>query len=106
MQNGRVASVQEGKFVGNVAPYGFSRKKIKGDKGFILVENPEEADTLKLIFELYANLNYSYNRIADHLNSLGIKPRHAKKIGLWQPFVTFFTTKLIEEFCIGGLERM
>ena len=78
MQNGRVASVQEGKFVGNVAPYGFSRKKIKGDKGFILVENPEEADTLKLIFELYANLNYSYNRIADHLNSLGIKPRHAK----------------------------
>lgn len=30
MENGRVASVQEGKFVGNVAPYGFSRKKIKG----------------------------------------------------------------------------
>ena len=78
MENGRVASVQEGKFVGNVAPYGFSRKKIKGDKGFMLVENPEEADTLRLIFNLYANQNYSYNRIADHLNSLGIKPRHAK----------------------------
>ena len=99
MQNGRVASVQEGKFVGNVAPYGFSRKKIKGDKGFILVENPDEADTLKLIFDLYANQNYSYNRIADHLNSM-------QKIGMWQPFVTFFTTKLIEEFCIGELEKM
>ncbi len=61
-------------------PMALVEKKIKGDKGFILVENPEEADTLKLIFELYANLNYSYNRIADHLNSLGIKPRHAKKL--------------------------
>ena len=44
--------------------------------------------------------------IADHLNDLGIKPRHAKKFGMWQPSEIFFTMKPIGESCIGEPEKM
>ena len=33
LQRGRILSVNEGKYVGSVAPFGYDRVKIKGDKG-------------------------------------------------------------------------
>lgn len=53
MQRGRQASAQEGRFIGNVAPYGFERKKLVGEKGFTLVPHPAEAPVNKLINHLY-----------------------------------------------------
>lgn len=55
LQRGRIASVKEGKFVGNIPPFGYSRIKIKGDKGFTLEPVPGEAEVVRLIFEWYAN---------------------------------------------------
>lgn len=55
LQRGRIASVKEGKFVGNIAPYGYERVKIKGDKGFTLEPVPNEADVVRLIYEWYTN---------------------------------------------------
>lgn len=55
LQRGRIASVKEGKFVGNIAPYGYERVKIKGDKGFTLEPVPKEADVVRLIYEWYTN---------------------------------------------------
>lgn len=74
--NGRVASVRQGKYVGNKAPYGFKTEKIKGDKGFKLVPNQDEVDTCILIFELYGNNpELSINGLANELNKRGLKPR-------------------------------
>lgn len=53
LQRGRIASIKEGKYVGNIAPYGYERVKIKGDKGFTLQVVPEEADIVRLIFQWY-----------------------------------------------------
>lgn len=53
LQRGRVASVKEGKFVGNIAPYGYKKVPVKNDKGFTLAIVEEEAQIVKLIFELY-----------------------------------------------------
>lgn len=53
LQRGRIASIKEGKYVGNIAPYGYERVKIKGDKGFTLQVVPEEADIVRLVFEWY-----------------------------------------------------
>lgn len=53
LQRGRLASVKEGKYVGNVAPYGYQRVKIKGDKGYMLEPLPEQAEIVKKIFEWY-----------------------------------------------------
>ena len=33
LQRGRIMSVKEGKYVGSIAPFGYDRVKIKGDKG-------------------------------------------------------------------------
>lgn len=53
LQRGRIASIKEGKYVGNITPYGYERVKIKGDKGFTLQVVPEEADIVRLIFQWY-----------------------------------------------------
>ena len=53
MQRGRVASVKEGKFVSSRAPYGYKRIKIERDKGFTLEVIPEQAEIVRMMFELY-----------------------------------------------------
>ena len=50
---GRLASCKEGKFVGSITPYGYSKEKLKNQKGYKLVPDLEESKVLKLIFELY-----------------------------------------------------
>lgn len=53
LQRGRIESVKEGKYVGSITPYGYIRKKIEKQKGYTLEINPEQADIVKMIFELY-----------------------------------------------------
>ena len=57
LQRGRVSSVNEGKYVGSVAPYGYERVKIKGDKGYTLRKN-SEANTVTGIL---SNIVYTTN---------------------------------------------
>lgn len=77
LMRGRIASVSEGNFIGSVPPYGYD--KIKNGKSYTLVPN-DEADTVRLIFELWVNQALGTTSIANRLNSLGIKPR---KIEYW-----------------------
>ena len=67
LQRGRIASVKEGKYVANKAPYGYERVHIKGDKGFTLSIVNKEAEIVRLIFELYTTgekqLDGSYKRL-------------------------------------------
>lgn len=82
LQHGRIASIREGKYVGNIAPYGYRRVKLKNEKGFTLEPIKEQADVVRLIFDLYVNGEKTENGmqrlgmslIARKLNSLGIKP--------------------------------
>jgi len=53
LQQGRITSVEEGKYVGNVAPYGYERYKLFKEKGYSLKIVEEQAKVVKLIFELY-----------------------------------------------------
>lgn len=72
MMRGRIASVNEGNFIGSIPPYGYD--KVKVGKSYTLVPN-SEADTLRMIFELCANEKLGTTMIANRLNDLGIKPR-------------------------------
>lgn len=74
MMRGRIASVNEGNFIGSVPPFGYDKVKI--GKSYTLVPNAE-ADTLRMIFELCANEKLGTTTIANRLNDLGIKPRKA-----------------------------
>ena len=42
LQRGREISCQEGKFVGNIAPFGYDRIKLKNSKGYTLSINQEK----------------------------------------------------------------
>lgn len=55
LTRGREASAREGKFVGSIAPYGYERVKIPNDKGWTLSPIPEQAEVVRLIFNLYVN---------------------------------------------------
>ena len=74
LQRGRIASVNEGKYVGSVAPYGYDREKIKNDKGFTLKINAE-ANTVKIIYDLYAYEDLSLHEVVRRINNMGLKPR-------------------------------
>lgn len=52
---GRNASAKEGKWVSGVAPYGYERVRIKGDKGWTLRPVDEQADIVRFIFQLYTS---------------------------------------------------
>lgn len=54
LQRGRVASVMEGKFIGNKTPYGYNRVRVQNGKGFTLEVVPDEAETVRMIYNLFA----------------------------------------------------
>ena len=87
LQRGRIASIEEGKFVGNLPPYGYKRKKLEGQKGYTLEIIPEQAEVVKLIFDLFVNgieqedVSFAHigtTLIARKLNSLKIPSKNNK----------------------------
>ncbi|MBX6396190.1 MAG: recombinase family protein [Alicyclobacillaceae bacterium] len=74
LQSGRVASVKEGKYVGNKPPYGYVRVKYPHGKGYTLEPHPEQAPVVKLIFSLYTDPDpkkrMGTGLIARHLNEV------------------------------------
>jgi len=88
IQRGRIASVQEGKYIASTPPYGYNIVKIKNDKGYTLEINPDKADVVKLIYKLYTKgekteKNYfkplGMSTIAKRLDKLNIKPQKSEK---------------------------
>lgn len=82
MGRGRLLSVQQGNYIGTVAPYGYDKHtEYEGRKKCpTLKPNPEEADVVRMIFDMYVNQDLGRVTIAKRLNELGVKPRKAK---LW-----------------------
>ena len=75
LQRGRELSASEGKFVGNIAPFGYDRVKLKDSKGYSLSINSEEAPIVKEIFRLYTFEGNTINSVTKQLNDMNLKPR-------------------------------
>ncbi|WP_026478576.1 recombinase family protein [Alkaliphilus transvaalensis] len=91
LQSGRLASVKEGKYVGNIPPYGYVRKSLEGEKGYTLEPHTEQADIVKFIYKLYTVGELQEDNtlktlgaslIAKKLNDLNIP---TVKGGVWTP---------------------
>lgn len=74
---GRVAAVKRGCYIGNYAPYGY--KKIKIGKDFTLEIIEDQAEVVRLIFDLYTKEQLTPLRIADRLNEMGVKAPRGDK---------------------------
>lgn len=77
---GRLLSVSQGNYLGSIPPYGYDKTKVMDGKRECptLKQNPEQADAVRIMFDLFVNKNYSRYKIADYLESMNIKPSRAK----------------------------
>lgn len=80
LERGRLLSVSQGNYLGSVAPYGFDKITVMDGKRKCptLKENKEEADVVRLIFDLYVNKDMGYARICNYLDDMKIKPPKGK----------------------------
>lgn len=76
LNRGRLLSVSQGNYVGNTAPYGYDKTFVTEGKRKcpILVPNKEEADVVRMMFDLYVNKNMGCTTICKKFDEMGIKP--------------------------------
>ncbi|SKC61633.1 recombinase family protein [Maledivibacter halophilus] len=70
LQRGRLKSLEEGNYISPYAPYGYDKK----DK--TLVINEDEANVVRLIFDLYVNHGYGDTKVARYLEDKKISNKH------------------------------
>ncbi|MEK7555018.1 MAG: recombinase family protein [Patescibacteria group bacterium] len=75
MMRGKIFKAKNGTLIGNTPPFGYNY--VKDEKARIgrYEINPEEADTVKIIYELYATGDYSIFKIAQELNRRNAKSK-------------------------------
>jgi hypothetical protein len=80
-KRGRLISVSQGNYIGSVPPYGYEKTSVMDGKRKCptLIENPEQADVVRMIFDMYVNKNIGATSICTQLNKMGIKPPKGAK---------------------------
>jgi DNA invertase Pin-like site-specific DNA recombinase len=75
LRAGRERSSADGWYIFSVPPYGFDKIRVMDGKKECptLKENKEQADVVRMIFDLYVNKNMGRTSISVHLDKLGIK---------------------------------
>lgn len=76
MNRGRLLSVSQGNYIGSIPPYGYDKSwVVEGKRKYpILVVNEEQANVVRMIFDLFVNQDMGLVNICHHLDGLGIKP--------------------------------
>ncbi len=82
MEAGKIAAIKEGKYLGKTAPYGYERVRIQNGKGWTLRIVPEEANTVRRIFDMHVSKRYGIQTIARVLNTESIP---TSKGNAWHP---------------------
>ncbi len=82
MNRGRLLSVSQGNYISSIPPYGYDKVFIQEGKRSCptLAINEEEANVVRMIFDMYVNQNAGYHVISNRLNELRITPPRGK---LW-----------------------
>lgn len=80
MNRGRLLSVSQGNYINSIPPYGFNKVWVMDGnrKCPTLEENKEQADVVRIIFDLYVNKDYGYQRICNTLDGMNITPPRGK----------------------------
>lgn len=75
LARGKLLAVSQGNYIGSKPPFGFDKIVIEdGKKKCPTLRANQDADTVRLIFDLYVNKNWGTQRICNHLEEIGIKP--------------------------------
>ena len=78
--NGRLLSVSQGNYIGSIAPYGYDKTVVMDGKRKCptLKENKEQADVVRMMFDLYVNKDWGMPSICKYFDEMGIKPPSGK----------------------------
>ena len=84
MNRGRLLSVSQGNYVGSNPPYGYDKAWVMEGKRKCptLAINEEEANVVRMIFDMYVNQDMGRPSICYRLDELKIKPPKGKR---WSP---------------------
>jgi DNA invertase Pin-like site-specific DNA recombinase len=84
MRRGTLLSVSQGNYVGSNPPYGYDKTWVMEGKRKCptLAINENEANVVRMIFDMYVNQDMGRPSICYRLDELGIKPPKGK---LWSP---------------------
>lgn len=84
LNRGRLLSVSQGNYLGNTAPYGFDKCWVMDGKRKCptLKENKEQADVVRMMFDLYVNKDMGCTNICHYFDKMGIKAPKGEK---WSP---------------------
>ena len=80
MSRGMLRSISEGNFVGSVPPYGYDKTWITEGKRKCptLAINEEQANVVRMIFDMYTNQNLGMPTICNRLDDMGVTPPKGK----------------------------
>lgn len=100
-QNGRLASVAAGNYIGSIAPYGFDKIWItEGKKKCPTLQIKEsEATVVRMIFDMYVNQNMGVNNICNKLDEMKIKPPKGE---FWSPLA--LRDMLVNDHYVGKVK--
>ena len=76
MGRGRLLSVSQGNYIGTFPPYGYDKIFIQEGKRKCptLAINEEQANVVRMVFDMYVNQDMTFIKIAKRLNELNIPP--------------------------------
>ena len=69
---GRIQAIRRGLFISKEAPFGYKKILIRKDH---TLEPDENADVVRMVFDLFVDKGLTYYQIAKQLDDMGIKPR-------------------------------
>ena len=80
MNRGRLLSVSQGNYIGSRPPYGYNKVWVTEGKRKCptLAINEEEANVVRMIFDMYVNQDMGRPSICHRLDELGVKPPKGK----------------------------
>ena len=84
LNRGRLLSVSQGNYIASNPPYGYDKIFVMDGKRKCptLKENKEQADVIRMIFDMYVNKDMGRNNICNTLDAMGIKPPKGE---YWSP---------------------
>lgn len=84
MHRGKETSIKQGNYIYTYPPYGYDKTYVQDGrkKCPTLIENKEQANIVRLIFDLYVNKDMGSTSIADYLNERHIKTMNNN---MWTP---------------------
>lgn len=80
MNRGRLLSVSQGNYIASHPPYGYDRTVImEGKKKCPTLKiNEEQANVVRMVFDMYVNQDMGRINICHKLDALGVKPLHSE----------------------------